>query len=90
VLRLVVRQTEGGENLDADLVERAKAIIARYDQATTRGQRARSDPLPQGAFGMKSVRTEAMSTPISQKRAAAEASGAIIRHPLKSRWRKHR
>jgi molybdenum-dependent DNA-binding transcriptional regulator ModE len=39
VLRLVVRQTEGGENLDADLVERAKAIIARYDQATTRGQR---------------------------------------------------
>jgi len=58
VLRLVVRQTEGGENLDADLVGRAKAIIARYDQATTRGQRARSDPLPQGAFGMKSVRTE--------------------------------
>ena len=29
VLRLIVRQTERGANLDADLVERAKAIIAR-------------------------------------------------------------
>jgi hypothetical protein len=37
LLRLVVRQTERGENLDADLIERAKAIIARYDQAMTRG-----------------------------------------------------
>jgi hypothetical protein len=40
VLRLVVRQTERGENLDADLVERAKAILARYDQAIVRGHEA--------------------------------------------------
>jgi hypothetical protein len=38
VLRLVVRQTERGENLDAELVDRAKAIIARYDQAMMRGR----------------------------------------------------
>jgi hypothetical protein len=37
VLRLVIRQTERGENFDADLIERAKAIIARYDQAMMRG-----------------------------------------------------
>ena len=35
--RLVVRQTERGESLDADLVDRAKAVIALYDQAMTRG-----------------------------------------------------
>jgi hypothetical protein len=40
VLRLIVRQTERGENLDADLVERAKAIVARYDQAMMRGHEA--------------------------------------------------
>jgi hypothetical protein len=40
VLRLVVRQTERGENLDADLLERAKAIVARYDQAMMRGHEA--------------------------------------------------
>ena len=40
VLRLVVRQTERGENLDAGLIERAKAVIARYDQSMTRGQEA--------------------------------------------------
>jgi hypothetical protein len=40
VLRLIVRQTERGENLDADLVARAKAIVDRYDQAMTRGHEA--------------------------------------------------
>jgi hypothetical protein len=37
VLRLVVRKTERGENLDADLIERPKTIIACYDQAIMRG-----------------------------------------------------
>ena len=32
VLRLIVRQTERGENLDADLFERAKANVERYGQ----------------------------------------------------------
>lgn len=40
VLRLIVRQTERGENLDADLFERAKAIVDRYDQAMMRGHAA--------------------------------------------------
>jgi hypothetical protein len=40
VLRLVIRQTERGENLDADLIERAKAIVARYHQAMMRGHEA--------------------------------------------------
>jgi hypothetical protein len=40
VLRLIVRQTERGENLDADLVERAKAIVERYDRAMTKGHAA--------------------------------------------------
>jgi hypothetical protein len=40
VLRLVVRQTERGENLGAGLVERAKAIVARYDQVMMRGHEA--------------------------------------------------
>jgi hypothetical protein len=40
VLRLVVRQTERGENLDADLVERAKAIVDRYDKAMMRRHEA--------------------------------------------------
>ena len=40
VLRLVVRQTERGENLDADLVERAKAIVDRYDRAIMSGHEA--------------------------------------------------
>ena len=40
VLRLLVRQTERGKNLDADLVERAKAIVDRYDNAMTRGREA--------------------------------------------------
>jgi hypothetical protein len=30
-LRLIVRQTARGEKLDTDLVERAKAIVERYD-----------------------------------------------------------
>ena len=38
VLRLIVQQTERGENLDANLVDRAKAIIAGYDQAMMRGR----------------------------------------------------
>ena len=37
VLRLIVRQTERGENLDAHLVERAKAILERYDRAMIKG-----------------------------------------------------
>lgn len=40
MLRLVVRQTERGENLDADLVERAKAIVDRYDKAMMRRHEA--------------------------------------------------
>jgi hypothetical protein len=40
VLRLIIRQTERGENLDAGLVERAKAIVARYDQVMMRGHEA--------------------------------------------------
>jgi hypothetical protein len=40
VLRLIVRQTERGENLDADLFERAKAIVARYDKGMMRGHEA--------------------------------------------------
>lgn len=40
VLRLVVRQTERGENLDADLLERVKAIVERYDRAMMRGHEA--------------------------------------------------
>jgi hypothetical protein len=40
VLRLVVRQTELGKNLDADLVERAKAIVDSYDRAMMRGHEA--------------------------------------------------
>ena len=40
VLRLVIRQTERGENLDADLVERARAIVERYDKAMMGGHEA--------------------------------------------------
>jgi hypothetical protein len=40
VLRLIVRQTERGENLDANLVERAKAILERYDRAMMKGHEA--------------------------------------------------
>ena len=40
VLRLIVRQTERGENLDADLVERAKAIVERYDRTLMKGHDA--------------------------------------------------
>lgn len=40
ILRLVVRQTERGENLDADLFARAKAILERYDRALMRGAEA--------------------------------------------------
>jgi hypothetical protein len=40
VLRLIVRQSARGENLDADLVERAKAIVERYDNAMMRGHEA--------------------------------------------------
>jgi hypothetical protein len=40
VLRLIVGQTARGENLDALLVERARAIIERYDNAMMRGHEA--------------------------------------------------
>jgi hypothetical protein len=40
VLRLVIRQTERGENLDADLVAQAKAIVDRYDQVLMSGHEA--------------------------------------------------
>ena len=40
VLRLIVRQTERGENLDADLFERAKAVVEGYDKAMMRGHEA--------------------------------------------------
>ncbi len=40
VLREIVRQTDRGEHLDADLFERAKAIVERYDSAMIRGHQA--------------------------------------------------
>lgn len=40
VLRLIVRQTGRGENLDADPLERARAIVERYDRTLMRGQEA--------------------------------------------------
>lgn len=40
VLRLIVRQTERGENLDADLFKRAKAIVDQYNRAMMRGHEA--------------------------------------------------
>ena len=40
VLRLVIRQTDRGENLDADLFERAKAIVERYNRAMMKGHEA--------------------------------------------------
>ncbi len=40
VLRLVVRQTERGENLDTYLVARAKAIVEQYDRAMMSGHEA--------------------------------------------------
>jgi hypothetical protein len=40
VLRPIIRQTERGENLDAELVDRAKAILDRYDRAMMRGHEA--------------------------------------------------
>jgi hypothetical protein len=40
VLRLIVQQTERGHNLNADLVERAKAILDRYDSTMMRGHKA--------------------------------------------------
>jgi len=40
VLRLVVRQTERGENLDADLLGRVKAVVELYDRAMMRGHEA--------------------------------------------------
>jgi hypothetical protein len=39
-LKLIVRQTERGQNLDANLVERARAIVDRYDHAMMRGHEA--------------------------------------------------
>jgi hypothetical protein len=40
VLRLVIRQTGRGENLDADLFERAKVVVERYDKALMLGHKA--------------------------------------------------
>jgi len=40
VLRLIVGQTARGENLYALLVERARAIVERYDNAMMRGHEA--------------------------------------------------
>jgi hypothetical protein len=40
VLRLIVRQTERGENLDPALVERAKALFDKYDRVMMRGHEA--------------------------------------------------
>jgi hypothetical protein len=40
MLRLVVRQTERGENLYADLLERVKTVMERYDRAMMRGHEA--------------------------------------------------
>ena len=37
VMRRIVRQSEGGKNLDADLVGRARAIVERYDRAMMKG-----------------------------------------------------
>ena len=40
VMRLIVRQTERGEKLDADLIERAKVIVERYHRAMMKGHEA--------------------------------------------------
>ena len=48
VLRLIVRQTQRGENLDSDLVERAKAVVDRYDKALVRGHEAPGGSATQG------------------------------------------
>jgi hypothetical protein len=40
VLRLIVRQTERGENLDAALVVRARVVVDRYDRAMMSGHEA--------------------------------------------------
>jgi hypothetical protein len=37
ILRLIVRQIERGENLDAELLDRAKEVVYRYDRAMMRG-----------------------------------------------------
>jgi hypothetical protein len=59
VLRLIVRQTERGENLDADLAERARAIVTRYDKAMMRGHEAPGgDSLTQRAVRMVGKRVQ--------------------------------
>jgi len=45
VLRLVVHQTTKGGNLDASLIERAKAIVERYDCAMIKGEAPNVVPL---------------------------------------------
>jgi hypothetical protein len=40
VLRAIIRQTARGENVDADLFERARVVVERYDRALTRGHEA--------------------------------------------------
>ena len=40
VLRAIVRQTAHGLNVDADLFERARAVVERYDRALMRGHEA--------------------------------------------------
>ena len=37
VLRLIVGQTERGRNLNADLLDRAKAVVEHYDRVMKRG-----------------------------------------------------
>jgi hypothetical protein len=40
VLRLIVRQTERGENIDAELGQKAKEVVDRYDRALMKGHEA--------------------------------------------------
>ncbi len=40
VLQLVVRQTDRNENLDANLLERARAVVDRYARVLMKGSEA--------------------------------------------------
>jgi hypothetical protein len=82
VLRLVVRQTKRGENLDADLLERAKAIVDRYDKAMMRGHEAP---------GVIPFRREETANPLDEIRHLIEETdvGAIddaTRALVEKRW----
>ena len=67
VLRLVVRQTERGENLDAELLARTKAIVDRYDRAMMSGHEAP---------GVVPFRRDEASNPLDKIRRFIEETGS--------------